>query len=141
MFSGGIIAYSGIELGEHAIDKMFNNYSNAFILVAAVVIAPVLEELIFRGPMIFFRNSPSFNFLFYLLTLTFGYYHIINFEIQLTVLLLSPILVAPQIAVGAILGFLRVRFGLHWAILLHASYNLILVGSVILLKNVNIPLE
>ena len=141
IFTQGLISYFGLELGEHAIDKMFNDYSNGFILFAAVVCAPVLEELIFRGPMIFFRKSPSFKLFFYILTLAFGYYHIINFEISLTVLLLSPVLVAPQILVGAILGFMRVRFGLLWAILLHACYNLVLVGMVIIFKELYILLE
>jgi hypothetical protein len=55
--------------------------------------------------------------------------------------LLSPLLVAPQLTVGVFLGFIRVRFGLNWAIALHAFYNLILVGPAILLKALNPPLE
>jgi membrane protease YdiL (CAAX protease family) len=141
MITGGLVSYSGLELGEHAIDKMFNTYSKSFILFVAVVLAPVTEEVIFRGPMPFFKKSRYFNFIFYFLTFAFGCYHIVNFKISLTVLLLSPLLIAPQLTVGALLGYLRVRFGLPWAITLHALYNLVLVGIVIMLKNLDIAPE
>ena len=138
---GSLETITNLDLGEHAMEELFNSYSASFIFVAAVVLAPLLEELLFRGPMIFFQRSRFFKFIFYLLTLSFGFYHLINFEVGTTVILLSPILVAPQIIVGAILGFIRVRFGLLWAILLHASYNLILIGPILLMKILEIPLE
>ena len=127
-----------IDLGKHAIEELFDNYSTSFIFFAAVILAPLLEEMLFRAPMAFFKKSPHFNFAFYILTLAFGFYHLLNFEITTTVLLLSPLLVAPQISVGAILGFIRVRFGLLWAMALHACYNLVLIGPVLLLKVLDI---
>jgi len=138
---GGVLSSLDLELGKHAIETLFNNYSYTFILFAAVILAPILEELLFRGPMFFFRKSSNFRFFFYLFTLAFGFYHIINYEITPAILALSPLLVAPQILVGAFMGFIRIRLGLVWAMLLHASYNLVLVGSVILLKASEISLE
>ena len=138
---GALESVSNLDLGEHAMDLLIDQYSVYFIFFAAVVLAPVLEELFFRGPMIFFKRSPYFNIIFYLLTLLFGFYHITNFEITSTVLLLSPLLVAPQLSVGVLLGFIRVRFGLLWAVLLHACYNLVLIGPLIFLKVLDIPLE
>jgi hypothetical protein len=110
------------------------------VLLAGIILAPVLEELIFRGPLIFFRNSRFFPYIFYGITLLFGFYHITNFELSRQVLLLSPLLVAPQLCVGVFLGYIRVRFGLLWAMLLHALYNFALLGPVLLLKYLNIPL-
>lgn len=130
-----------LDFGKHAIANAFEDLSAWFILFAAVVIAPLMEEFIFRGPMIFFKDKPYFKHVFYVLTLIFGFYHITNFEISNTILLLSPLLVAPQISVGAILGFTRVRFGLLWAIALHAVYNLILIGPMVVLQLLGIPLE
>ena len=129
-----------LDLGEHAINRLFEEYSVGFIFAMAVIFAPVLEELFFRGPMYLFRNSKYFNILFYLLTLAFGFYHITNFEINSTILYLSPLLVAPQLIIGLILGYIRVRLGLAWAILLHAGYNLVLLGPLLLLKSLDIPL-
>ena len=130
-----------LDLGEHAINRLFEDYSPEFIFAMAVVFAPVLEELLFRGPMYLFRNSRYFNLVFYLLTLAFGFYHITNFEITSTILYLSPLLVAPQIIIGLMLGYIRVRIGLGWAILLHACYNLVLIGPLLLLKSLDIPLS
>jgi membrane protease YdiL (CAAX protease family) len=138
---GGLQSFTGIELGKHNTDRIFERYSITFIFFAAVVLAPLLEEFLFRGPMVFFKKSVYFKYIFYLLTLAFGFLHIINFEITPIIVLLSPLLVAPQLTVGVFLGFIRVRFGLNWAIALHAFYNLILVGPAILLKALNPPLE
>jgi len=130
-----------LDLGKHAIDDFFEKYPTIYLFIGAVVIAPVLEELIFRGPMVLFKNKPYFPVIFYILTLLFGFYHITNFEITTTILLMSLLLVSPQLFVGSVLGFIRVRFGLLWSIGLHALYNLLLVGPIILLKVLNIPLE
>ncbi|MEX0288683.1 MAG: CPBP family intramembrane glutamic endopeptidase [Flavobacteriaceae bacterium] len=131
---GSLQSFFGLDFGEHAIEALFENYSVLIIAVAAVILAPLLEELIFRAPLAIFKNSRYFNLFFYIFTLAFGFYHLLNFEITNTVLLFSPLLVAPQISVGALLGFIRVRFGLLWAMALHACYNLVLVGPVLLLK-------
>ncbi len=130
-----------LDLGEHAMDLLIDQYSTYFIFFAAVILAPLLEELFFRGPMVFFKKSPHFWLVFYLFTLLFGFYHITNFEITPTVLILSPLLVAPQLCVGVLLGFIRVRFGLLWAILLHACYNLVLLGPIVFMKALDLPLE
>lgn len=130
-----------LDFGKHAIANAFEDLSPWFILFAAVIIAPLMEEFVFRGPMIFFKEKPYFKQVFYALTIVFGFYHITNFEISSTILLLSPLLVAPQISVGAILGFARVRFGLLWAMALHAVYNLILIGPMVVLQLLGIPLE
>ena len=131
---GSVQSFFGLDFGEHAIEALFENYSVLFIFIAAVVFAPLLEEVIFRAPMALFKKSRYFHIAFYTFTLTFGFYHLLNFEVNNTVLLFSPLLVAPQISVGAILGYIRVKFGLLWAIALHAIYNLVLIGPVLLLK-------
>ncbi len=128
-------------VGEHAIEELFEKYPLPVIVLLAVAIAPILEELIFRAPLVLFKKSRFFNLIFYLFTLVFGFYHITNFEITTTVLLFLPLLVAPQIGVGFFLGFIRVRFGLLWAIALHAAYNMILFLPVLILKLFNLPLE
>ncbi len=138
---GSLETVFGIDLGKHAIDDFFERYPLIVLFFAAVIAAPMLEELIFRGPMIWFRDKTYFSIVFYVFTLVFGFYHITNFEATTTIFLLSPFLVAPQIIVGSLLGYVRVKFGLIWSIAFHACYNLILIGPLILLKMLNIPLE
>lgn len=140
MTIGVLQTYTDLDLGQHAMDLLFEEYQVGFIFLAVVLAAPVLEELLFRGPMFLFRKSSYFGFIFYALTLLFGFYHITNFKITNTILLLSPLLVAPQLFIGMLLGYIRVRLGLLWAITLHALYNLVIIGPLILLKLLNIPI-
>lgn len=138
----GVVENSlNLDLGKHAVEEAMEKFSPWFLAFAAVVLAPLLEEFIFRAPMVLFKDKSYFKYAFYVLTLIFGFYHITNFEITTTILLLSPLLVAPQISVGALLGFIRVRFGLLWAIALHAVYNLFLLGPLLVFKIFDIPLE
>lgn len=130
----------GLDFGKHAIDSVLADNSWVFLFFAAVILAPVMEESIFRWPMQYFKSKSYFGIIFWALTLFFGFYHITNFELTTTILLLSPLLVLPQIIVGTILGFIRVRFGLFWAIALHAAYNLILLGPILLLTALEIPI-
>jgi len=130
-----------LDFGEHAIEEALDKYPLYVLFLGAVFAAPILEELLFRGPLFFFKKSRYFKYIFYASILIFGFYHITNFEITTTTLLFSPLLVSPQLSVGTFLGFIRVRFGIVWAIALHAAYNLILAGPVIVLKLLDIPLE
>lgn len=130
-----------LEIGKHAIDDLFENNSAVEIFFLAVLIAPFLEELLFRAPLFFFKDSVYFPKVFYLFTLTFGYIHISNFQLSTQVWVLSPLLVAPQIGVGLVLGFIRVKFGLIWSIGLHAAYNFILMLPLVIFKILDIPIE
>lgn len=119
---------------DHAINKMFESLSPLVIVFTAVVVAPVLEELIFRAPItLFCRYKKSFRWVFYAFAFAFGYMHIANYELTTNVWLISPILVGPQIMLGLLLGLIRVRLGLIYSILFHAVYNAILVIPSILL--------
>ncbi len=131
----------GLDMGDHAIEEMWDTYSLPMVVFLGVLVAPFFEELLFRGTMVFFKDSSNFKYIFYGLTLLFGYIHISNFEITTTTLLLSPLLVAPQIAVGGLFGFIRVRFGLIWALLLHSTYNFVLFIPFVIAKVLDIPLE
>lgn len=130
-----------LEMGKHAMDDLFDNYSPLLIFFLAVVVAPFFEELLFRGPLLFFKNSNSFKIVFYAFTTAFGFMHISNFEMSTQVLLFSPLLVAPQIGVGFILGFIRVKFGLVWSMALHACYNMVLIIPVLIMQFLDIPIE
>lgn len=122
-----------IDLDNHANTKLFEEFSPLVILFLVAVVAPVIEELIFRAPItLFCKYKPQFKYIFYAFALAFGYVHLFNFEISLNIILLSPILVLPQILLGFFLGYLRLKFGLLYAIILHALYNGILTIPVLL---------
>lgn len=154
-----------------------------YLPLTAVVVAPVLEETIFRLPLrpswlnlalpvaIFVpafsgalpmpgllillliaiallaifskKQSPKsrslqtfYNrysrFIFYGIALLFGIIHIGNYDAEVWSFL--PILVFPQIVIGLILGFVRLRYGLAWGMLLHAFHNGVLLLPVFLVQ-------
>jgi hypothetical protein len=123
-----IDAFSWVDMENHAMEDMIKQLSKPQIFLLAVVMAPLLEEIIFRAPLILFKKAKSFKIAFYTFAIIFGLIHISNFGMTLNVILLAPILVAPQIILGGYLGFIRVRFGLVWSIALHACYNGILMA-------------
>ena len=113
-----------IDMSEHASADLFEKYPKIVILLMVSVLAPLFEELIFRAPLtLFYKYKKQFKYIFYAFAILFGYVHITNFEITTNVILLSPILILPQTILGLILGYLRLKIGLIYAMLLHALYN------------------
>jgi len=127
---------TGLDIGKHASNDLFENYTPTMIVFLAAIAAPIIEELIFRAPIrLFYKFRSSFKYIFYGFAIVFGYIHILNYETTMGVLMASPILVAPQICLGLILGYLRVKLGLIYSILLHMLYNAcIIIPSVLFLK-------
>jgi len=145
----------------HRLQKIFKEMKPDLIFFFAVIIAPFLEEIMFRLVLKFRSNflilwplqllillqvsnkinllktirnfwNKFYAWIFYLITIAFGLIHILNFKPSINIYLLAPVLVAPQILIGISLGYLRIRFGLIWSILFHAFYNGILLSIALL---------
>lgn len=158
----------------HAEFKIFQN--SWAMLLAIVLVAPILEELIFRGILRFnvflisiwgglllgtigwnllplpfskiavfiaFLAPAGFYFLidkrrrfvklfykkhfavlFHVVAFTFGIVHLANYANISNYLAALP-LVSFQIVLGYSLGFVRMKFGLRYSILMHTIWNLI----------------
>ena len=147
--------YRLIDLSDHLIDDLFDQYSYDQMILFGAVVAPVLEEGIFRGFITFrrfyplllyvdFRTANKKNRVRVLLkvrrlwdrifpaivissSLLFGYIHITNFGGEVAWWLV-PFLVLPQIIVGFVFAFVRIKFGLIWSIFNHATYNFLLLS-------------
>jgi len=132
LFIGALESLGLYSQDSHAINKLMEEETPFTIIFTAVIMAPVIEELIFRGPLTLF-STKYFKIAFYVISILFGYVHIFNFEITSQILLLSPLLVAPQIVIGLVFGYVRVRLGLIYSMLLHACYNGILIIPAVLL--------
>lgn len=143
-----------IDSEKHEITKLMNQYPISIIILLVVVIIPFIEELIFRLYLrfkynyiaqsillvssvtgaqnkskleIFLKNfwSKNFKAIFYLSAILFGYVHLFNYEYSTTILLLSPILIAPQVIIGLFLGYLRMKYNLVLGYFMHAIHNAI----------------
>lgn len=88
-----------------------------------VGVAPVMEELFFRYPLKFARNR-ILKVAVYISSVVFGLYHLPNYANQEVLFYaLAPIIVGSQLLGGFLLAYLRLKYGLRWAILLHAVFN------------------
>ena len=131
-----------VDMDKHANKELFDKFPPLVVGFLVVILAPLLEELIFRAPITLFCSySKAFKYIFYAFALAFGYIHLFNFEDYTRYWWMAPLLVAPQLSLGMFASFIRIRFGLLWAMALHAGYNLIFSLPFVASTLFNIPLE
>lgn len=76
--------------------------------------------------------SSKFKYFFYATILTFGLIHAFNFTGNIyAILALSFILGSPQLVLGAILGYIRMNYGLVYSILFHMIVNSSILFSIL----------
>lgn len=100
--------------------------------ILAILIGSVLGCFLFMGLKkinldlegIFKKNIRKFAIIS---SFIFGYLHITNYKITPNLLLFSPIILANYIIGGLIISFIRVRYGLMYAIAFHITYNSIFI--------------
>ena len=80
-----------------------------------------------------------YGWLFYGAAALFGVVHLVNFDVDARILLMAPLLVLPQLLLGMVLGYLRLRLGLVWAIALHAVYNALILSMAYTGMNMETP--
>lgn len=150
-----------VDTQSHAMNELMESMPKAAVFIAAVVFAPLWEELFFRLPLrwerayffhVFllpfygigrstFRKAQHFwrqyyPVIFYSVAILFGAIHIFNFQSNAPawkMALWLPLLVLPQILLGILLGYIRLRLGFWWCLSLHAMHNFIFVGMAFLI--------
>lgn len=73
-----------------------------------------------------------FPLIFWVTAIGFGALHLANFE-DSGLGVMAVLIILPQLFMGAVLGYLRMRFGLLCAIGYHAAYNGVLVSITLLI--------
>lgn len=73
-----------------------------------------------------------FRLIYYASCISFAWLHIFNFELNLTNLLLLPILTLPQLFSATIAGYTRVMFGFKYPVLLHMITNTVFLSLTLL---------
>ncbi len=150
----GIEALGFFELDTTKFNVLFLTIPVWPLIFILVILIPFFEELIFRL-YLRYKYNYLFRFLvfttsiggkvnhekvtnwvnrfwisrykviFYFSAIVFGFIHITNYEISPMVLLFAPIIVAPQVVAGLLLGYMRVRHGVISGFILHAMHNTI----------------
>lgn len=101
-----------------------------------VIVAPVLEEWVFRYSLRYnslfskFISREKWNrifpFLVYILSSVFGFVHLDNYvNDSWEFYALSPLIIASQLSGGLVLSYIRVRLNIFYSMLYHASWNLL----------------
>lgn len=97
-------------------------------LMSVILIAVLSIILYFRlrgeNQLDNFSNR-YYPYLFYAAALLFAFAHVFNYELASDQMWMTPILVLPQMLLGLMLGFLRVKYGLWASIMAHAMNNFI----------------
>ena len=152
----GIEELGLVNMENHQVTMFVQEFSVWEIFLLMVVIMPFIEELVFRlylrfrynylGRLIILLASVAgkqnksrietyltnfwasrFKGIFYLSAIIFGFVHLANFEYSIPLLLLSPILIAPQFIGGLFFGYLRVKYTLALGYFMHAIHNAIFI--------------
>lgn len=111
-----------------AVEEVKADVSVYLIILSAILIAPVVEELIFRYPLQKINNESIKLFAYILSSILFGLIHIINYELSESHLKYILVITSPQIFTGFILGFIRLKYGFWYGVLNHSLYNFIILG-------------
>lgn len=97
-----------------------------FLSILLLIIASLL--LVFKRNKIELFLSSNFKYFFYGTALIFGLLHGTNFTGNIYLILaFSPILGGPQIVLGFILGYIRMKNGLIYSMLFHMLLNSVAV--------------
>ncbi|MGM0580762.1 MAG: CPBP family glutamic-type intramembrane protease [Bacteroidota bacterium] len=132
-----------MDLDNHAVSDMANDSSLILLIILGGIVSPLIEEIIFRLPLNYKRNYlfkligkilggktvktfwfKNYTVFFYIFIIAFGALHIFNYRDEsINILLLSPILVLPQIIGGTVMAYLRMNLGFFWGFMQHSIFN------------------
>jgi hypothetical protein len=96
-----------------------------FNLFVTVLLAPLFEGGIFRYPIKFIPKKGYYNLTVCFITILFWVVNFVNYETNFSGKLLFFVIVSPQLFIGLLLAFVRIKFGFKYSILTHSIYNFI----------------
>lgn len=97
----------------------------ATIVISAVILAPLIEEGIFRLSLGYYREKSYFKWLYYLSALIFGWIHFFNYQFDNSHYLFIPFITMTQTFGGLMLGYIRIIYGFWYGVLLHSLFNIL----------------
>jgi len=127
-FICGIILWYPVAFAEKL--KLFNKLNSLIeqdvltTVISAVIVAPLIEEWLFRYPLGINRRKYYFKWLYYSLSVFFGLIHIFTYNIDDTHLPYIPFITMTQIFSGFLFGYIRIVYGFLYGILLHSLFNI-----------------
>lgn len=106
-----------------------SKYKPVFVLLI-ILLCFVFLYLNFKKIKLFI--NAKFKYFFYFSVFAFGLAHLSNFSGNIYIIMIAfPLLIAPQLILGLILGFIRMKYGLIYSILFHFLVNTPLLISLL----------
>lgn len=122
-----LMAISFVVLTKLDHSMLYSTKTDKAFLVRMASVLPISCCLYLLFNLPFFRKKIDsyFKFLYWGSCVAFGLMHMSNFTpLKSTLLWAYPLLVLPQLTLGFILGYLRIKNGFFWALLVHCLVNL-----------------
>lgn len=130
-FSMGAVCYYMLTkvIYQTKISMVDDSFFYRVIGAASVVflLLPIVHSTCFKQILGLFWER-HFNVIYYLSCLSFAWLHIFNFELNLTNLLLLPVITLPQLFSGAIAGYTRMAFGFRYPLIVHMVTNTLFIS-------------
>lgn len=113
-------------------------------IVLGIILTCVLIRLVyffqhnqdrFKKHNYLLRFKRYFPYYFYGVALFFAWVHLFNFDISVDKWWMTPILVSPQLILGLLLGYIRMKYGILYSIMVHALNNAIPMMLLIFFKD------
>lgn len=108
----------------------------AFTIILALVSGYLLGRIIKNKLSLKLANNyyaKHFGLIFYLAAFSFAIVHAFNFFTLRDIWFLLPLLIAPQLIMGILFGYIRMRYGLIWSIFNHFLHNMLLTAPFLIL--------
>ncbi|MDC8005305.1 hypothetical protein POV27_14680 [Aureisphaera galaxeae] len=109
-----------------AVDESFVTRVAISVLVG-VVLFPIVNLKTVKDKLIEFWTL-HFQSIYYVSCVIFAWAHITKYELNLTNVLLLPILTLPQLMSALIYGYMRVSFGFMYPLLFHVGTNFLAIS-------------
>lgn len=124
----------GFLVGQNIIEDQAWIFAVAFVLMRIIYFVSNISS---EDKNIRFQSNYSKNFpiYFYGVAVFFAFVHVSNFQINPDQWMFVPVLVIPQFLLGLLLGYIRMKYGILYCILVHALNNSIPIAAMILAKD------
>lgn len=92
-------------------------------IISAIVVAPLLEEFLFRWPLRFYDRMTHFRWILYSVSIFFAVVHLVNYEYDNSLKYLFWLHTSPQLFLGLYASYIRLKLGIWYAVLVHLLNN------------------
>jgi membrane protease YdiL (CAAX protease family) len=127
-----LVVWSTIAAGSchHIFPKFVENDPDShrgpvFDAIITILVAPLMEEFVFRWPLGFFKGPLSCRLAVWISCGIFALVHLLNFDRFDGSYPLMVILVLPQLFAGIGFAFARMKWGFWYGVFCHALHNAI----------------